>query len=295
MEALRTNARISLRNILVTTDFSQVSRTALPYATALSRQYEARIVVAHALSPEPHLSVPVDPLPLEDDPVWLEAEGKLAKFALGNPLGVRPAEMLLERGDFWNVISGIIQKNEIDLVVTGTHGRQGLKRLVLGSAAEKIYRRATCPVLTIGPQVPALGGSDWKLKTILFPTDGSEVSRKALPYALSLAEENQANLIFLQLMPLVPYQYQESEEASARESLRMLVPEEAAAWCKPEYVARFEFPVEGILRLAQERDVDVIVMGVTKSRETVLQEHLPWPIASRVVAQAHCPVLTVRG
>ena len=150
-------------------------------------------------------------------------------------------------------------------------------------------------MLTIGPQVPALRGSDWKLKTILFPTDGSEVSRKALPYALSLAEENQATLIFLQLMPLVPYQFQESEEASARESLRILVPEEAEAWCKPEFVARFEFPVEGILRLAQERDVDLIVMGVTKSRETALQEHLPWPIASRVVAQAHCPVLTVRG
>ena len=50
-------------------------------------------------------------------------------------------------------------------------------------------------------------------------------------------------------MPLVPYQFQESEEASARESLRMLVPEEAEAWCKPEFVARFEFPVEGILHL----------------------------------------------
>ena len=115
MEALRTNARISLRNILVTTDFSHVSRTALPYATALARQYEAKIVVAHALSPEPHLSVPVDPLPVEDDPAWLEAEGKLAEFALGNSLGVRPAEMLLERGDVWNVISDVIQKYKIDL------------------------------------------------------------------------------------------------------------------------------------------------------------------------------------
>ncbi len=295
MEALHIKAPISLSKILVTTDFSQVSRTSLPYATALARQYEAKIVVAHALSPEPHLSVPVDPLPHEDDPIWLEADTKLAEYVLSNCRGMRPAKVLLERGDFWSVISRIIQKHEIDLVVTGTHGHQGLKKLVLGSAAEKIYRRAACPVLTIGPQVPALRGSDWKLRTILFPTDGSEVSRKALPYALSLAEENQATLIFLQLMPLVSYQFQESEGASARESLRMLVPEEAEAWCKPEFVARFEFPVEGILHLARERDVDLIVMGVTKSRDTALQEHLPWPIASRVVAQAHCPVLTVRG
>jgi nucleotide-binding universal stress UspA family protein len=295
VKALDTKTRILFSKILVTTDFSQVSKTALPYAAALARQYEAKIVVAHAVSPDPRLSVPVDPLPVEADPAWLEAEGKLVEFALGNSLGVRPAEMLVERGDVWSVISDIIQNQEIDLVVAGTHGRQGLKKLVLGSDAERIYRTATCPVLTIGPQVPPLSGTNWKLKTILFPTDGSETSLQALPYALSLAEENEAKLIFLQLMPLVPYQYQESDEASARETLRALVPAEAEAWCKPEFVARFEFPVEGILRLAKERDVNLIVMGVRKSAETAMQAHMPWPIASQVVAQAQCPVLTVRG
>ena len=59
----KTNTRISLSNILVTTDFSKVSKNALPFAAALARQYEAKIIVAHALSPEPHLSVPLDPLP----------------------------------------------------------------------------------------------------------------------------------------------------------------------------------------------------------------------------------------
>jgi nucleotide-binding universal stress UspA family protein len=178
MEALRTSTRISLSNILVTTDFSQFSKATLPYATALARQYQAKMVVAHALSPEPHLTVPVDSLPTEADPAWLEAESKLAEFVLYNSRGVRPAKVLLERGDVWSVISRIIQKNKIDLVVTGTHGRQGLKKLLLGSEAEKIYRRATCPVLTIGPQVPPLSGTDWKLKTILVPTDGSETSLK---------------------------------------------------------------------------------------------------------------------
>lgn len=295
MEALCTNTRISLSNILVTTDFSQVSKAALPYATALANQYDSRIVVAHALSPEPRLGVPVDPLPIEDDPAWLAAERKLAEFVLDNPLEVRPTEMLIERGDVWSVVSDIIQKNEIDLVVVGTHGRKGLRKLVLGSEAEKIYRRAPCPVLTIGPQVPPLADVNWKVKTILFPADGSETSLKALPYALSLAEENEAKLIFFQLMPLVPLRFQESDEASARELLRTMVPREAEVWCKPEFVARFDFPVEGILRLAEERDVSLIVMGVRKSSETAMQAHLPWPIASQVVAQAKCPVLTVRG
>jgi nucleotide-binding universal stress UspA family protein len=295
MEALQTNTRISLSNILVTTDFSKASKAALPFAAALARQYEARILVAHALSPEPHLSVPVEALPADDDPTWLEAQGKLAEFAFGNSLGVRPAELLLDRGDIWSVISDFIQKNKIDLVVTGTHGRQGLKKLVLGSEAEKIYRRATCPVLTIGPHATPPSDTNWKIETILFPTDGSETSLKALPYALSLAEENQANLIFLQLMPMVPTEYRESDEASARETMRLMVPLEAEDWCKPEFVTRFEFPAEGILRFAEERHVNLIVMGVRKSGNSVLPEHLPWPIASQIVAQAQCPVLTVRG
>lgn len=295
MEALRTNARISLSNILVTTDFSPVSKVALPYATALAGQYGAKITVAHALGPEPLLGVPVDPLPVDADPAWLEAEGKLAEFAFGSFPRTRPASLLLKRGEVWDVISEIIQKNEIDLVVTGTHGRQGLRKLVLGSEAEKIYRRASCPVLTIGPQVPPLDRAKWDIKTILFPTDGSETSLKALPYALSLAEENQANLIFLQLMPMAPTEYRESDASSVLESLRVLVPAEAEDWCRPEFVAGFELPAEGILGLAKEREVDLIVMGVRKSTSTVLSEHMPWPVASQVVAQARCPVLTVRG
>ena len=118
---------------------------------------------------------------------------------------------------------------------------------------------------------------------------------KALPYALSLAEENQANLIFLRIMPLAYYEGRESDEARARETLRALVPAEAEDWCKPEFVARFDFPVEGILRLAKERGVDLIVMGV---RHAGKQSHAgvhAWPIASQVVAKAKCPVLTVRG
>ena len=169
MEALVTNTRILFSNILVTTDFSQVSKTALPYAAALAKQYGAKIVVAHALSPEPHLSVPVDPLPVEADPAWLEAEGKLAEFALGNSLDVRPAEMLVERGDVWSVVSDIIQNDEIDLVVAGTHGRQGLKKMVLGSEAERIYRRATCPVSDHWPPGPTTKRHELEAQDNPFP------------------------------------------------------------------------------------------------------------------------------
>jgi nucleotide-binding universal stress UspA family protein len=295
MQTIQTNKRILLSNVLFATDFSQSSKAALPYAIALARQYGAKVFMAHAIAPEPHLSVPLDPLPAKADPARLDAERRLADLARVASVG-RSHEELLERGDAWNVILDIVQKHDIDLIVAGTRGRHGVSKLVMGSNAEKIYRQANCPVLTIGPHVPPLEGDDWRLKHILFPTDGSEASLAALPYALSLAEENQAILIFLQLMPLIPPENREADEASARETLRSLMPAEAAAWCNPEFLVRFEFPAEGILRLAAERAVDLIVMGVKKSSsESGISTHLPWTFASQVVAEAKCPVLTVRG
>lgn len=295
MQAIQANKRIMLNNVLFTTDFSQSSKSALAYAVALARQYGAKVFVAHAVRPEPHLSVPLDPLPADADPVKLDAERNLADFARTVPIGNTLHE-ILERGDVWHVICDIIQKHKIDLVVAGTRGRQGVRKLVLGSNAEKIYRRANCPVLTIGPHVPPLKSRDWNIKHILFATDGSEASLAALPYALSLAEENQATLIFLHLMPLIPPEFREADEASARETLRSLVPPGAEAWCNPMFVVRFEFPAEGILRLASERAVDLIVMGVRRSSsESAISAHLPWAVASQVVADAKCPVLTVRG
>jgi nucleotide-binding universal stress UspA family protein len=295
VEALQTNTRISVRNILVATDFSKPSKAALPYAIGLARQYGAKVFVAYALRPEPHLTVPLEPMPARDDLVWLDAKRNLAKFVPTDSSGNPPCEAILRRGRLWDVISNIIQVNKIDLVVSGTHGRQGLRKLVFGSDTEKIYRRATCPVLSVGPRVLPIKEPGWKLNQILFPTDGSEGSLKALPYALSFAEENQADLILVQFIPLTPPGYRESFEASVGEKLRSLVPPEADAWCKLEFMVRFEFPAEGVLRLAAERQADLIVMGVRRSKEATTSAHLPWTIASQVVAQASCPVLTVRG
>jgi len=294
MPAIQAPTRISINNILLTTDFSQASRAAVPYAAALARLYGAKVFLAHVISPEAHLSVPLDRLPHEADRVWDEARRNVAHFLEKNSLADVTHEEILERGDLWDVISSIITEKKIDVLILGTRGRQGLKKLVLGSEAEKIYRQAPCPVLTVGPRA-GVSGRPHKLGQILFPTDISEGSLRALPYAVSLAEENDATLTLLYLAPQVPWQEQGPVAETARKRLEALVPEEAKLWCKPEYLVRFEFPVEGVLRLAEERAADLIVMGVRKTAGTTLTSHLPWTIASEIVSEAPCPVLTVRG
>jgi nucleotide-binding universal stress UspA family protein len=239
--------------------------------------------------------MPMEPMPLDLNSEWVSAEHKMKLFVDQHPFADTKFNTVLEQGELCDVISKLILKNDIDLLVLGTHGRQGLRKVVMGSAAEEIFRRASCPVLTVGPHAAHVPHEFETWKRILFATDFSPGSLRALPYALSLAEENQASLVLLHLVPLVPMHEEEQVEAAIRERMRKLVPAEAATWCIPEYAVRFDFPAEGILSVAREREADVIVMGVRKSDHPRTLAHLPWATAHEVVCRAHCPVLTVRG
>lgn len=283
--------RLSLKNILFPTDFSAASSAALPFALALARTFGSTLLVAHAIPPEPRLPVASGRLPAEEDRAWQDASHKLDEFTHDRSLSDLPSKVLLARGDLSEVILRAIREHQVDLVVLGTHGRRGVAKLVMGSEAEKIYRSAPCPVLTVGPRVHEVEG--WKLRRILCPFDAAEDPGPVLHYGLSLAEENQSDLIVLEAIPLVPWQHRASMEERSRRALESLMPAEARNWCSPEYVIRWEYPAEAILSTAQEREVDLIVMSV-HNRHASLSAHLPWPIASEVVNRAPCPVLTVR-
>ncbi len=291
MHALPVSTRISLKNILMATDFSLASKNALPFASALAQWYGSKIFVIHVVPLEPYVGVPMEPMPIQTDVLWNNARRLLDEF-LPVDMESTPREGILRRGDIWTTISGTLRTNSIDLLVIGTHGRQGLKKVFMGSVAESIYRQAPCPVLTVGPEVPH-NIRPWEPLRILFPTDFSPTSLHALPYALSLAEERQGTLILLHTVPLTPWQYQEAAKTGICQKLENLVVDEV--WCKFEFVVEFEYPAETILNTAGKYDADLIVIGVNKAATTTLSTHLPWSIASQVVGRAHCPVLTVRG
>ena len=294
MPVPKANLHLSLKHILYTTDFSAPARAAMPYAEALAKWYDSELVLAHAVEPEPPLGVPMDPLPVQADLYWNDAQKRMADLQRSFPLRGVKHTVQLKQGETWQVISELIENLHIDLLVMGTHGHAGLKKLVLGSAAERIFRLASCPVLTVGPN--ARNGRPFdRFSRIVFATDFSMGSLQALPYALSLAEENLADLILLHLIPLVPLSEEEALRESTQARLQRLIPPGSADWCQPEFITRFEFPQEGILRLANEKNADLIVMGVKRSRAPRAVSHLPWTTAYEVVCRAHCPVLTVRG
>jgi nucleotide-binding universal stress UspA family protein len=294
MPTLQASLRLTFSNILVPTDFTGASENALAYARAFAKDYGSRIFVTHAVAPNPPIFFPMEPVPPDLDGEWADAQSELDKFLRSEPRTDILQEGILERGELWNVLDDVIHRHSIDLVVLGSHGRHGLKKLVLGSGAEQIFRKAQCPVLTLGPNVPEPSGDVAVFKHIIFATDFSSGSLKALPYALSLAEEHEASLTLLHVVPLVPMQHQMYVSGGAEKRLEALIPPDAKDWCRPSAVVSFEFPAEGILHLAETQSADLIVMGVHK-RAPRAAAHLPWAIAYEVVCHAPCPVLTVRG
>jgi nucleotide-binding universal stress UspA family protein len=146
-----------IKTILHATDFSEHSQCAFHLACALARDYGARLVTLHVLAPPVVVygEGVLPSLPVEDQDLQRE---RLKSLALSVP-DVHVDDRLAE-GDTANEILRVAQEVNCDLVVLGTHGRKGLGRLLMGSVAEKVLRRAACPVLTVKAprKVPATQG-----------------------------------------------------------------------------------------------------------------------------------------
>jgi len=117
-----------------------------------------------------------------------------------------------------------------------------------------------------------------------------------LPYALSIAEEHDADFTLMhvleQLEPL-PMEYSKELISEYRQRLWQMVPEDANLWCKPQVTVAIGTAPDEIVRTARDRQVDLIVMGVHSGG--AVASHLPWTVVHAVVRRARCPVLTVRA
>jgi nucleotide-binding universal stress UspA family protein len=297
MNAVATQTRIALRKILFATDFSPVAKAALPYAVGLAKQYGAKVHGLHVRFPATYPIVGPEAMPQV-----LEAAEEQSKFEakqLHEMLEAVPHEVTIIEGELWPVIDEIVTQQKTDLIVIGTHGRKGVTRALLGSAAEEIFRKATCPVLTVGPQVSTNTERRLAMKQIVFATDFSPESMAALPFAVSLAQEHQSNLTLLNVTGKAEVgelvHAGEYVESTMRR-LRNLVPVDAEPWCEPQCKVEEGPQAEKIIEVAVALGADLIVLGVRTPQGGVgAATHLLRSIAHDVVVNAPCPVLTVRA
>jgi nucleotide-binding universal stress UspA family protein len=291
--ATQPKLQLSIKNILFATDFSAASEAALPYALELARKYGSKIFITHVIEPLANIGIPLDPLPDEENEIRAEAGEKMRRFSDDVFFGSVPHEPVLRRGYILDVLRGVIAERKIDLLVIGTHGRPGLALLVLGSIAEEILRKSPIPVITIGPHVLPFTADHSRIGTVLFATDFSQASARALPYAYSMAQENNARLLALHTVrPVIAEGVDFTEEAirSAERQLQDFVPR--LPGLNVEYLVRPDSAGDGILTVAHYEHADLIVMGTHAG--SAASAHAPWATVHRVVSHAQCPVLTVR-
>ncbi len=144
---------ISLKNILLATDFSDTSRLAAEYAVELAKRYQAKLHLLHVIE-EPIATIPL--LETYGAPSKEEYEAAAVAMLDNWPLPDGAEECELERrvhhGTPFLQILHDARDHEIDLIVMGSHGRGLIKHLLMGNVAEKVVRKAPCPVLTVRPE-----------------------------------------------------------------------------------------------------------------------------------------------
>jgi nucleotide-binding universal stress UspA family protein len=201
------------------------------------------------------------------------------------------------------------RKFPADMIVIGTHGSGGFEHLVLGSVAEKVIRKAACPVLTVPPH--ARGTSVLPFRRVLCAVDFSEPSIDGLLYACSLARQSGAALTLLHVIewpwvepPAPPFADLPAEQAAALKEFRRyletsatgrlesILPPDARSACSPESAIRHGKPYAEILRAAEEMSADLIVAGL--HGRNVAGMALFGSTTNQVVRRARCPVLTLK-
>jgi nucleotide-binding universal stress UspA family protein len=277
-----------LKNILFATDFSEASMKAFPYAAALGKELGASVFAFHAITPTSLVAAAP-----QAAPYLYEAERQAAEEGLQDVLrsplleGIK-TKSVLSSGLLRDCVVDEIQNNNVDLVVAGTHGRTGWRRLLLGSGVEEICRAATCPVMTVGPELPAMPIA---FKRILVPTDLSAESLRSLPFVARLAEAYGAEVTVLHVLPQETAGNPDAKELS--EPIRKQMANEIEPWFKlasSDFVIDWGDTAETILRVAQEKKVDLIAMGIRSAFMPGF--NLRTSVAYRITAASSCPVVT---
>jgi nucleotide-binding universal stress UspA family protein len=286
--------------ILCPIDFSDFSIVAYDYAQSLARHYQATVYLQHVvdiiLPPWPYYP-PASYLDADFRKICLDAREQLQEFAKSHTKnGVQP-ECVVQEGEVTDSVLSFAQGQMADIIVMGTHGRRGFDRLTLGSATEKVLRKARCPVLVVrkpGPEAVAAEGEQnpVELRRIIFCADFSDPSQRALEYALSAALEFNSELTLLHVLENLPNSANIEEEiTTAKKQLDKLISPDMTKAGKIKTLVRIGKAYEQIIEVALEAQADLVIMAVRGRNAMNLAVF--GSTTYRVIQLGPCPVLAV--
>lgn len=291
--------------ILAPTDFSPESLRALEYSSLLLKIFRGSLHLVHVHEIDYAYAVPsimTASAMISVDEIERYYQAKLKKIAAR----YAPAKTHVKVGRAFDQICKLADQIDARLIVISTHGRTGLKRMFLGSTAERVVQHAHRPVLVVREPERDFAelqrANDRKMK-ILVPVDFSECSRHALSYALSFARPWNGEIVLLHtvhILPLIPSErYAGSDqtpslgaiERAAKRQMRKLVGKTDFGGVPHKTDIQVGRPAEQICQYADDRGIDLIIAST--HGHTGLAHVLIGSVAEHVVRYAHCPVLVV--
>jgi nucleotide-binding universal stress UspA family protein len=289
-----------IKTVLCPVDRSEISEQAMAYAVAVAQQFVARLsvleVIDWTLPPMSGLGAEFVDLPAElQSQVLAHLNSLVAPIA---DTGIA-TEVGVTSGTVVRQILARAADVHADLMVLGTHGRSGFDRLALGSVAEKVLRKASCPVLTVPPGASA--PADPPFSKVLCAVDLSPVSRDVVRLAAAFALRSGGKLF---VMHVVDWPFgKTAEDSPAGEQLRALQDAARAklaglladAELPPVHISshvQAGVPKHVIAGCARARQANLIVLGV--SGHGAFDRALLGSTTHGVICQSTCPVLTAR-
>jgi len=287
---------LSIRRILFPTDFSAGAANAFSQAVYLANRHDAELHILNVAEPgtggESENTLPVSPDTLKD---WLGASTDLAETL--DTLSI--VQRQVESDTPPERLVAYAEDQDVDLVVMGTHGRRGMRRMLLGSVTEEVVRRAPCPVFTI--QTDVVEAPDQAVRRILVPVDFSEAAEMAVHHATEIAQTYGAEVHLLHVVEEVVYPsaygiepalFPKDEVVMRVEKTLGEIAQEDIGYERVQVASTIGYAPMTILDYVQENEIDLVVIA-THGRSG-LDRMLLGSVAERVIRQSPVPVFVVK-
>ncbi|MCG8634967.1 MAG: universal stress protein [Desulfobacterales bacterium] len=321
--------RISPKHIMCAIDFSGFGPLIMGYGKALAREFQADLSLCHIIQDTVMLSSHAQAGFATEEVTAQRIEDAKEAIDLLSEEADMEANSIVSLGHPADEITRMAKKHGVDLVIAATHGGSGIKRFLVGSVTDRLVKTLECPLLVLHSDAKDHSGAvNLPLKRILVGCDFSQGSELAFDYALSLAQEFEAELHLVHVIK--PHKQVElgsadyikiqegdypgwdrsdflhlQESAAGEEferrkrllnrlerQLGNMVPQDSRHWCTPVTSLRQGEPYLELLDYAQSYEIDMIVLGI--HGHSLLEKFLVGSTTDRVISRAGCPVMAVR-
>jgi len=286
--------RMTVRNILLATDFSECSKHALSYALGIASRYESRLYLFHCIDPTPYNFVEPGAVQAACDDARRELEQLVSDLHSRGEANNVEIKVVVETGDLAAILAQTVNDLNLGLIVVGTHGRTGWRKAILGSVAEIVLSQAFCPVLSVGPSADRTRIQKFGPENILLAIEASASSHLAKSYAFSLASkygsrvsvvdvlDNRSGRVLAKVSQLEWREPERSDTVLEKASaMPQLLPTETGS------------ESDLILQVADQSAADLIVLAASAAHR--LTDRFLSTSSYRVTCSAPCPVLGVHA